>query len=90
MIFQYYITLVLDEIIFCINFVLHSLCFGKHPNYSLSNSIKQFQKVIDLFETQIELDELYFSSNHNLKQIIISLFQRYINTFLMRIADHKN
>ena len=85
-----YPTLFLVQKMFCLDFILHSLCFGKDSSYFFSNSTDKLTLILDLFATQIDISNLLCGSKHNLYTIFVKIFQSYINIFLSRMSDFKN
>ena len=72
----------------CIDFILHSLCFGIHRD-NFFKFTNKFDLILKLCETQIQL-EFNCVSLHSLRPIVEKIFRLYVNIFLSRLADFKN
>ena len=51
---------------------------------------QKFKLIIELFDTQLDVEEDTCLQGHTLKVVLLELFKRYINTFLNRFSDLKN
>ena len=74
---------------FCLDFILNSLCNGK-LSHDFRRCEDKFFLITTLFETQIDISNLKCSNNHLLKPALMKIFEYYINIFLKRDSDFRN
>ena len=85
-------TQYLVQKLFCLDYIINALTCGNMAqdfHRKLSGNQK-FKLIIELFDTQLDVEEDTCLQGHSLKVVLLELFKRYINTFLNRFSDLKN